>query len=115
MAGTGLRGVGMCVGEEGRWKGKGLTGVSEWPGGVQAQVGCCGSHAFLRPVQEHLDSTLFMSRALSPGQLFSHRTEPEGGDCVFFPGPVPRLVVPRWSTRSGRLSGGEEYGGQSLS
>lgn len=48
MAGMGMRGLGMCVGEEGRWKRKGLTAVLEWLGGVQAQVGCCGSHAFLR-------------------------------------------------------------------
>lgn len=48
MAGMGMRGLGMCVGEEGRWKRKGLTAVLEWLGGVQAQVGCCGGHAFLR-------------------------------------------------------------------
>lgn len=58
---------------------------------------------------------LFKSRPCFPGQLFSHRIEPEGEDCVFFPGPVCRLVVPGWSTCSERLLGGEEYGGQSLS
>lgn len=53
---------------------------------------------------------LFKSRLCSLSQLFSHRTVLEGRNDVFFPGPVPRLVVPGWSTCSVRLVGGEGLG-----
>lgn len=100
VEGRGLEGPGcVCGGErsaEARGKGKGRIGILGWLEGMQAQVGATVAHALPKTSNLHggklgADAVQVQTSSSGPTIL------PELGGCVYFPGPVPRLVVPGWT------------------